>query len=297
MTRTPERPTRRVLPRLTSRWATRTPVFKAMALGILGAGLVASVLVGVAAKGPAATTAAGGPDAVVAASESSLQTIGFGQAWNRIAETDRPFVVTVLGDSTGDEPGEWVDVAMRQIATEQNRPLIVHPWDNQLVGYLPEVLHNAGAPGAPLIVWNGSARGKTPAYSLAHLAVMAPEKPDVVIVNHGLNNVRNPADVGPQLSALLGTINRQWPASVGYAAILENPRFDEWAAAHAQVIDTVTGWLRANPTVLAIDVHSAYEATGNAIGLLLPDHLHPSLEGSALTAATVLNAIKDPSEG
>ncbi|MET1051436.1 MAG: SGNH/GDSL hydrolase family protein [Mycetocola sp.] len=242
---------------------------------------------------PAAGTSAGAEDGPVVAAEPQSVLVSFAEARDRITDSQRPFVVTVIGDSTGNEAGEWVDVAFRELSEDLDRPLVQHPWDILSNTYLPEIRSNADATAAPIIVWNGSASGKTGAYSLAHFATLVPEQPDLVIFNHGLNNVPQPATVAPELTALVAEVERYWPRSVGFAAILENPRFDQWATAHAAVIDNVTSWLAENQAVRGIDVHSAYIATGVAAEtLLLPDLLHPTPAGSALTAATVLEAFR-----
>jgi hypothetical protein len=241
---------------------------------------------------PAAGTSAVADSGPAIAAEPRTQLVSFADGRDRLADAGRPFVVTVIGDSTGNEPGEWVDLAFQELAEEYDRPLIQHPWDILTDSYLPEIRSNDDAASAPIIVWNGSASGKTGQYSLAHFETLVPAQPDLVIFNHGLNNVPKPETVAPQLTALVAEIERYWPASVGYAAILENPRFDGWATQHAAVIDNVSSWLSENRAVRAIDVHAAYVASTTPELLLLPDLLHPSPAGSSLTAATVLEALR-----
>lgn len=241
---------------------------------------------------PAQGTSAGSDSGPAIAAERQSRLVSFADAQDLLADSGRPFVVTVIGDSTGDQPGEWVDLAFRQLSEELDRPLVQHPWDLLTKSYLPAISSNTDAAYAPIIVWNGSASGKTGAYSLAHFDTMVPAQPDLVIFNHGLNNVPKPETVAPQLTALVAEVERYWPASVGYAAILENPRFDDWAAAHAAVLDNVGSWLAENQAIRGIDVHSAYRAAAAPETLLLPDLLHPSPAGSALTAATVLETLR-----
>ena len=257
--------------------------------------LVGAVLVSVAfatLPRPAAGTSAGADDGPVVAAEPRSRLVSFADARDRLTDSGRPFVVSVIGDSTGNEPGEWVDLAFRELSEELDRPLIQHPWDILTNTYLPEIRSNEDGASAPIIVWNGSASGKTGAYSLDHFAALMPAQPDLVVFNHGLNNVPKPETVGPQLTALVAEVERYWPESVGYAAILENPRFDQWAAAHTAVIDNVTAWLAENQAIRPIDVHTAYLDSPDADTLLLPDLLHPSPAGSGVTAATVLDAIR-----
>lgn len=240
---------------------------------------------------PAAGTSAVDSGPAIAA-EPRSELVSFADGRDKLADSGRPFVVAVIGDSTGNEPGEWVDLAFQELAEEFDRPLVQHPWDVLTDSYLPEIRSNVDAASAPLVVWNGSASGKTGQYSLAHFEALVPRQPDLVIFNHGLNNVPEPETVGPQLTALVAEIERYWPGTVAYAAILENPRFDDWAVQHAEVIDNVGAWLAENQSVRPIDVHTAYLTAPSPELLLLPDLLHPSPAGSALTAATVLGAFR-----
>jgi hypothetical protein len=258
---------------------------------VVVAGIVLSVAFTTVPR-PAAGTSAGADSGPAIAAEPRSQLVSFADARDRLADSGRPFVVTVIGDSTGNEEGEWVDLVFRELAEDLDRPLVQHPWDIFTDSYLPEIRSNVDAGSAPIVVWNGSASGKTGQYSLAHFGTLVPAQPDLVIFNHGLNNVPKPQSVAPQLTALVAEIERYWPESVGYAAILENPRFDEWAGAHATVIDNVSSWLAENQAVRPIDAHAAYRAAPSPELLLLPDLLHPSPAGSALTAATVLEALR-----
>ncbi|SEC59745.1 hypothetical protein SAMN04489806_3313 [Paramicrobacterium humi] len=221
-----------------------------------------------------------------------VASVPFDDAWKRIDQRDHPFVIAVAGDSTGNEPGEWVDLAFRRLAVETDRPLVEHPWNLESNAYDPEITANSDAANAPLIVWNGSASGKTAAYSLEHIDTLLPKRPDILIINHGLNNVRKPRAVGPEFSNLLAAVEQRWPASVGYAVILENPRFDKWHEAHKRVLEDVRAWAAPRTNVLLIDVNAAYlAAEAGPASFLVGDRLHPNPSGSALTAGTVLDAL------
>lgn len=278
---------------------TDSPNFRRRILLKVGIPVVIAALVGGAffALSPrpvAVSSAAGdsGGGTIAAAVDSTFSLASFSDARDRLDDTDRAFVVQVIGDSTGNEPGEWVDVAFRALAEELDRPLVQHPWDVLSSSYSAPISVNADAPNAQLEVWNGSASGKTAAYSLANLDTLVPVEPDLVILNHGLNNVLAPAQVGEQFTTLIAAIERSWPSTIGYAALLENPRLDQYSAAHDEVISYVTTWLAEHSEVRSIDVHSAYLASPDITTLLLPDLLHPTPAGSAVTAATVLDALR-----
>lgn len=240
---------------------------------------------------PVASSSAGSESGGTIAGAANLSLASFADARDKMDQSDRTFVAQIIGDSTGNEQGEWVDIAFRALAVQLDRPLIQHPWDVFSNSYLDPITSNPEGSHAPLIVWNGSASGKTAEYSLAHLDALVPAEPDIVILNHGLNNVLEPAQVGEQFTSLIAEIERHWPSTIGYAALLENPRLDQHAAAHDSVIAHVSTWLAEHQEVRPIDVHSAYLESGDVAALLYPDLLHPAPAGSALTAATVLTAL------
>ncbi|MCW4459379.1 SGNH/GDSL hydrolase family protein [Microbacterium sp. MPKO10] len=260
---------------------------------LAGVIVVASVITGVVsmarpAESPSVTVA--GQDPQVNGS-AILASISFADAWTRIAQTDTPFVIAVAGDSTGNAPGEWVDRAFHTLAAEQERPLIIHFWNGETHKY-DLTSRASGAPGsAPIIVWNGSASGKTAAYSLKHLDLLVPEQPDAVIINHGLNNVRNPDGAAPEIQAFIKAVETRWTDPIGYAVILENPRFDRWKEPFEDVIAGLTDWAEPLSNVLLIDVYDAYLSSDSVDSLLFDDRLHPNTSGSQFTAKIVLDAI------
>lgn len=223
-----------------------------------------------------------------------LSSIPFSEAWKRLNTSGREFVIAIAGDSTGNEPGEWVDRVSRTLAERFDRPLVEHPWSLEDAEYGSPIFQEADSrSNAALTVWNGSAPGKTAAYSLEHLDALIPVRPDVVIINHGLNNVRNPEGAVPEMSSLIHAIEQKWSGHIGYAVVLENPRFDTWQSAHRDVIDLVTEWAESNPNILPLDVYDAYLKSDEPKRLLHDDHLHPNTQGSALTAETILEALVD----
>lgn len=255
------------------------------------AAVLATTFFALTPRGATGSSAGGDSGGGTIAGAASFSLASFADARDRMNEQDRTFVVQVIGDSTGNEQGEWVDIAFRALAVQLDRPLIQHPWDVFSNSYLDAITANPEGANAPLVVWNGSASGKTAEYSLLNVDALVPVEPDLVILNHGLNNVLQPAQVGEQFTSLIAEIERTWPSTIGYAALLENPRLDQHAAAHDTVIGHVSSWLAEHQEVRPIDAHSAYLESGDVAALLSPDLLHPAPAGSALTAATVLAAL------
>lgn len=220
-----------------------------------------------------------------------LASLPFSEAWARLKTPGREFVIAVAGDSTGNESGEWVDRVSRQLAERYDRPLVEHSWSLEGAQYGSPISPASDAHGAALTVWNGSAPGKTAAYSLKHLDALIPVRPDVVIINHGLNNVRNPEGTVPEMTSLIRAIEQKWSGHIGYAVVLENPRLDSWQSAHEEVIHRVTEWAESNPNILPLDVYDAYLDADAPRQLLHDDRLHPNPRGSTLSADTILEAL------
>ncbi|WP_166983477.1 SGNH/GDSL hydrolase family protein [Paramicrobacterium fandaimingii] len=262
-----------------------------LACAVVTASIVTGVLAAVKPTAPPSVTVA--QQDPNAGGSAVLASARFGDAWSRINDTTTPFVVTVAGDSTGNAPGEWVDRAFHTLADRLSRPLVIHFWNERTHKYDLTSRADGAADYAPIIVWNGSASGTTPAYSLKHLDQLMPEQPDTVIINHGLNNVRNPAGAAPEIQAFLKAVEARWDETIGYAVILENPRFDRWKEPFEDVVASITDWVQPLSNVLLIDVHEAYLESDNLNQLLFDDQLHPNPAGSQFTADVVLSAIAD----
>lgn len=117
--------------------------------------------------------------------------------------------VAVLGDSVGNDPGEWVSMWAGNLATD--RYVFVHHFDWRAERYDPdvEVFPPSGVPRAePIVVWNFGWPGGTPQRALEHLEVGVPERPDVAVVSFGHN--LSPGAVKPQYSALLAGVHQRF---------------------------------------------------------------------------------------
>lgn len=200
-----------------------------------------------------------------------------------LSQTSLPYVITVLGDSTGDAQDEWVFLVARKIAADYGRPVTVHDWSNEANDYTGKVTIPGGS-GAPVTIWNSSASGKNSGYSLTYLQQAAPEPSNLVILNHGHND-----DAPGTLTTNFRSIaSRLQAANTNFVVILQNPRADsprDVARQRANVEE-----LRSQfPTT--IDVYSAFSKAPNLTALLnAQNRFHPNSQGEQLWANTVATA-------
>ncbi|MBW4094573.1 MAG: SGNH/GDSL hydrolase family protein [Acidobacteria bacterium] len=200
----------------------------------------------------------------------------------------RPWTMQVVGDSTGAGPARWVHVLAARMSAKYDRPVELHEWANASNSYSAPTIVGI-ATGAPIVIWNGSASGKGTQYSLDNWAAMVPTRPDIVVINHGLNMPDAPsAKAG--VAAIISRALLQWPKPTAFAITIQSPRLDSGAATE----DVVTAMLRQNwaaGPVAEIDVYKAFKETGSVAPLLVSDHLHPSSKGAEIWADTVQNAL------
>ncbi len=195
-----------------------------------------------------------------------------------------PVVVSVLGDSTGNEVGEWVDLWARSLGA--TRQVVLHQWDDTNGGWLPRP-RVYGRHGPSVTIWNGSRSGAQAGYAQARLAQLQPARPDLVLYSFGHNH--SPGKIVAPMRALLSAVDSRWPGTPASAVILQNPQLGATAAVQAQVVAELAGWA-ARAGLPTIDVYGAFGAHADEEGLF-KDYRHPSAAGSAVWAAVVAEAI------
>jgi lysophospholipase L1-like esterase len=205
----------------------------------------------------------------------------------RTLTSTQPYIISILGDSTGNNTGEWVHRLSRRIADTYGRTVTVHDWDIDSGTYESQRIY--GDHGAPVTVWNGSAPAKSAQYALQWYPQMAPSPVDLTIINHSHND---PAIAVEGVVQLVDVAYRNTLPGGGVAVTLQNPRTDSHAQTRQHVIDTLRG-IYSNPAtgVVLLDVNSAFRA-GNLKDLLRPDGIHPSETGSILWADTVAKGLE-----
>lgn len=200
----------------------------------------------------------------------------------------RTFTIGVLGDSTGNASDEWVYMAAYKLAAAYDRPAIIHDWSTETNTYVAESPIIEGE-GAPIIVWNGSGPGKNTDYSMEFVDTMIPERPDLLIINHG----HNLSSSGQAISGIADIVRwafNTWDEPPAVALTLQNPRTDE----QAERQDSIVRALRLHwgeSSLALIDAHTAYIESGDLPALLREDGLHPNVEGSEVWAEAAMKVL------
>jgi hypothetical protein len=203
-------------------------------------------------------------------------------------QTDRPYVISVLGDSTSIMPGAWVYLVSARIADKYRRAVTVHDWDMDLNAFADVTTFGSGA---PVTVWNGSARAQSAQYSLKWYRQMVPEPVDLTIINHTHNN---PWNVVQGVSDLVDYAYQNTRPGGGVVVTLQNPRTDaeDRGKLEQQVTDELrTVYSEPRTGVVLVDVNKAFSNDDVSV-LLKPDGVHPSDKGSHLWADTVMSSLE-----
>jgi len=206
-----------------------------------------------------------------------------------LKDPQRVWTLGVLGDSTGNGTDEWVYLTAEAMSVKYHRPVTIHNWNIDNNTYADATVVGEGA-GKPIVIWNGSASGKNMEYSYQHRAVMIPEQPDLVIVNHGHNlGTAQEARVGSY--KLVDWVTNAWEKSPAVAVTLQNPRTDKVADKHAAVVQSLRDQWTGAPVAL-IDAWKAFkDATPNTASLLRDDSFHPNPAGEVVWAEAVKRAL------
>jgi len=210
-----------------------------------------------------------------------------------LADPARPITITILGDSTGNEQGEWVYLVAKKVQADYRRPVTVHDWSIEANAYVGENTFGVASTAAPVEIWNGSASGKDASYTIANYQALAPAPSDLVFINHGHNHTNPQSTVaGVRELVRLSRAGTQPPPAIG--VVLQNPRVDGSAENQAAKIDTIRQTFDEWSGVEVVDVYTAFEERGDVRPLLRPDGFHPSDEGSLVWAAVTEQALGLP---
>lgn len=204
-----------------------------------------------------------------------------------LADGAREWNVLVLGDSTGEEVGEFPFAAAERLAPMYGRPVTVHRWSDGR-GY-PDKVDVPGQGNARIHIWNGSAAGSVASYAEGNLDAMAPVNMDLVIVNYG-HNYPGPEQADEGLSSLLALLKDKLGAPP-VLVVLQNPHYPESESSAA-----ISGRLRSIATSGGygiVDVYQAFKDYGG-YDALLSDALHPNAAGSQLWAETLVKRLTTP---
>lgn len=193
-----------------------------------------------------------------------------------------PLVISVLGDSTGNGPGEWVDLWAQHLA--KYGTVTLHQWEQVANDWDPAPKAYPGAGGRSIEIWNGSQPGSTYTYPLERLELIQPVKPSFVILSFGHNLAPKTADLGSV--DLLAAVDAKWGTAIPAVVTIQNPAQGSRETRTQTSVDVLTAWApRAGyPT---INVNKAFIDNGGAAALL-QDEVHPNGAGSKVWADAVI---------
>lgn len=214
-------------------------------------------------------------------------------AMQLLAQQDRSFTISVIGDSTGAIDGNWVGQLAWWMSDKYNRPVELHQWSVRVDpnGYQPVQAIGDGD-GAPIVIWNGSAEGKNVEYSLTNWADLVPVDPasiDLAFINHG-HNV-GAGQLVTEGTKLLDKIDSTM-TKASIVVIAQNPQNDTGGTLGPAQATNVRAWMNAakGKGYAVVDVLDVFIKQGDYSKLLL-GAVHPTPEGFALWAKAVENTL------
>jgi lysophospholipase L1-like esterase len=199
--------------------------------------------------------------------------------------------IVVVGDSTGDEPDEWVFLLTLELARlYPGYSVNYYLWNRRSPGWpsIPWVIQQ-GAPGNhALNIWNMSVSGSRENYGLTYAeSVIVPKEPDLLFVSYGHNDGDDTVRFRWGIQSLVETVAAQSPQTE-ILLIAQNPETgNSYQQAHAAEL----AQLASEEHVGLVDVLGAFEATGDP-SAYVRDGMHPTVGGSYLWMNTVLAALR-----
>jgi hypothetical protein len=197
-----------------------------------------------------------------------------------LARVDAPLTISVLGDSTGDQPTEWVALTGAWIGQTYNRTVTMATFDNAVKAYAPAVTLHEGA-GKPVTIYNGSIPGTRSDEADPQLKQMVPGPAEMLWINYGHNHGPDawPAIQKTTLAATDITKTRVKNVMV----IGQNPAVGD--ALHEKKVKGILAGAAVQGYV-GVDVFKAFTDSPNMDDLYL-DVRHPSPAGSEVWTKAV----------
>lgn len=215
------------------------------------------------------------------------------EAMKLLDQQNRPFTISVIGDSTGAIDGNWVGQLAEWMSDKYDRPVEFHQWS---VRQDPNAYQDATTIGdgdnAPIVIWNGSAEGKDVAYSLTNWDSLVPldaATVDLAFVNHGHNiGVGKLVTEGNKLLDKIGDTM----TSAAVVVIGQNPQNDTGGTLGPAQATNVRSWMAdaRRQGYAIVDVLDVFTKQGDYSKLLL-GAVHPTPEGFTLWADAVEKAL------
>lgn len=206
-----------------------------------------------------------------------------------LEQNDRPFTISVIGDSTGAIDDNWVGQTAQWMSDKYDRPVELHQWSVRVEpnAYQPVQTIGAGA-NAPIVIWNGSAEGKDITYSLTNWDKLVPVDGaafDLAFINHGHNvGAGKLVTAGDYLlKKIAGTMSTAAVIGIG-----QNPQEDEGGTLGPAQETNVRAWMSSakRQGYAVVDVLDVFLDQDDYSKLLL-GAVHPNRDGFTLWAQAV----------
>lgn len=248
----------------------RSLLGRGVAVAALASGIVAGMV-----NAPAAVSAPVSPaSARQVSTTAALQDAARLRPAQRVLASPKALTVAVLGDSVGNDPGEWVSMWAGNVAT--NRYVFVYHFDWQKQKYDPDVevfVPSGDVTAEPIVVWNFGWPGGTPQRALDHLAVGVPSKPDLAIVAFGHNLA--PSAVQRQYSALQVGMQARFGAVPTVTTLAHMTPVPRNGQAEGRAV--LLTWLRSRNAPV-IDERAVFDTAADP-GQMFWDAVHPNVLG------------------
>ena len=197
--------------------------------------------------------------------------------------------LVIIGDSTGNDPTEWVKLLTDKLAADYPAYTVKYRlWDDTTSTYFVEQVVQVGTGPNQLRVYNGSVPGATSDWMLNDKFAVAVSNnaPDLVIMSYGLNGSTIVPKQIDMLGSLVAKLTQQL-SDIPIILIGQNPRLDD-----ATMSDKIEAFraFAAWRGIGFIDVHSAFLQSPIARATLMLDNVHPNAIGSSLWARSVHSA-------
>lgn len=199
----------------------------------------------------------------------------------KIAAPGANVVVSVLGDSTGNEPGEWVDLWAKHLA--KNKTVLFNQWGEETEKYPTQPVSSGNGDGT-ITIWNGSKFGSQGQYARDRQAQIQPVRPDLIIYNYG----HNPSTQGvlADIQALQAAAEAKYGRTIPFVVTLQNPAQGTRKATSAAAVQVLRDWTTSKG-IPVVDVPAAWAKAG-APAAFLADEVHPNATGERIWTDAVI---------
>jgi lysophospholipase L1-like esterase len=201
----------------------------------------------------------------------------------KIVRSDRDVTIQVLGDSTGNDPNEWVDLWAKHLGDSSRVEL--HQWAAKTQDWDPEIV-TYGDSGRKVTIWNGSFPGARASYPLDRLGKITPEKPDLIVYNYGHNATAN--TIVNEMAFTIDKVNARYPGTPRVAT-LQNPARGSRKPIEDPTRVALRNWADSIGLAL-IDIEKVFNEESE-LAAIMKDEVHPNYEGEKLWADEVIRVL------